>query len=67
MLYWNEISTSELRKKNTAQEYYKVPIELADFGIIPIKAVRDRIFERMVIRGMGRSPLLGEGTTDQLG
>ena len=27
-----------------------VPIDLADFGIIPIKAVRDRIFGRMVAR-----------------
>jgi hypothetical protein len=40
------------------------PIVLADFKIIPIKAVRGKILLGV---GWQRSPLLGEGIRDHLG
>ncbi len=50
--------------------YYRGPIFLADFEIIPTEAVRGQIF--LGGRGDGRGgrvarPLLGEGIADRLG
>jgi hypothetical protein len=41
--------------------YYRGPVFLADFEIIPIEAVRGQIYGGMGAGVRGRSPLLGEG------
>ncbi len=46
---------------NWALVYYRGPVFLADFEIIPIEAVRGQIYGVMGAGVRGRSPLLGEG------
>ncbi len=41
--------------------YYRGPVFLADFEIIPIQAVRGQIYGGMGAGVRGESPLLGEG------